>query len=209
MKNIWLDIDLSDYENHMSLPSIGQAQYLASWISSKVEFFNPESMAILGCAGGNGLDKINSTALKKIICVDINPSFLETARKRYSNSFKDIEFICCDISSGKCFFGPVELVFAGLVFEYVNYEITIKNISKCIKQNGILAAVLQLPNKNISEVSPGPYKSLEKLSEKFAFVPADKLIVLCEINGIKLLSQSKVKLESGKEFQELILRRDS
>ena len=48
MKNIWLEIELSDYEGHMALPDVAQAQYLSQYLYNIIELFNPDSVAILG-----------------------------------------------------------------------------------------------------------------------------------------------------------------
>jgi hypothetical protein len=55
MRNPWLDIPLTDYEGHMSLPSVDQARFLADRFGELVERYTPKSIAIIGCAGGNGL----------------------------------------------------------------------------------------------------------------------------------------------------------
>ncbi len=207
MVNPWQKIKLEDYENHMSLPDIKQAQYLSNHLKEVVKMFNPNSLAIIGCAGGNGLEKMNHKTIEKIICVDINPVFLNKAIERYKKSFKNIEFICCDIASEEFKFKPVDLIYAGLVFEYVDYNLALNNVSRFIRPNGKLAAVLQMPNENIPEVSPSPYKSLEILSETFSFVQVDKFIDECKKYGFDLISENKTKLKSGKKFCEPILQK--
>src|SRR5580692_4374755 len=54
MSNPWLDIPLEDYEGHMSLPAIGQAQMLADQLVLLIERERPTSIAVVGCAGGTG-----------------------------------------------------------------------------------------------------------------------------------------------------------
>jgi SAM-dependent methyltransferase len=207
MKNIWLNIELSDYENHMALPSISQSQYLSQYFSEVLKLYQPGTVAMLGCSGGNGLEKLAGNKINKIICVDINPDFLKEAENRYRNNFKDIEFVCQDIASQNFKISNVDLIYAGLVFEYVNIEPAIANISKFLNKKGILAVVLQQPNESIPEVSPSQYKSLEKLSQLFRFVSPIKFTGLCSIHNIKLISQKETQLQSGKKFTELILQK--
>ncbi len=209
VNNPWLKIKLEDYESHMSLPGIEQSQYLSNYLKEITRKYNPNSLAIIGCAGGNGLEKLKHETDKRIVCIDINQKFLDAAKKRFKNSFKEIEFICSDIITEECTFKPVDLIYAGLVFEYVDINLAVKNLSRLIKSNGKLIVVLQLPNKNIPEVSPSPYKSLEILSETFAFVKFDKFIEACKQCGFDLISKSKTKLKSGKEFCELVLQKVS
>ena len=101
MKNTWLDIELSDYENHMALPGVAQSQYLSKYFFELLESYQPSTVAIFGCSGGNGLEKIDGKKLEKIICVDINPDFLKEAENRYKDNFRNIEFVCQDIASQK------------------------------------------------------------------------------------------------------------
>jgi ubiquinone/menaquinone biosynthesis C-methylase UbiE len=207
MKSIWLDIELSDYEDHMALPGVAQSQYLAQYLSEVLETYKPGTIAILGSSGGNGLEKIDEKKIKKIICADINPGFLKEAENRYKNKFNDIEFVCQDIASQNYKISRADLMYAGLVFEYVDIEPALVNISKFLNKKGILAVVLQQPHENIPEVTPSKYKSLEKLSQIFRFVSPAKLIELCEAYSIRLISQKEVQLQSGKRFIELILQK--
>ncbi len=207
MKNIWLDIELSDYENHMALPSVAQSQYLSQYFFKLLESFHPKTVAILGCSGGNGLERINSEEVEKIICVDINPNFLKEAKHRYNKRFKDIEYVCQDITSENFKISNVDLMYAGLIFEYVDIELAINIAARFINSKGVLGAVLQQPNEKIPEVTPSRYKSLEKLSKVFGFVPSAKFIELCNIHGLKLISQIETQLESSKKFTELIFQK--
>lgn len=207
MKNIWLDIDLSDYENHMALPSVAQSKYLSQYFSKLLQSFQPRTVALLGCSGGNGLEMIDNKKVKKVICVDINPNFLREAENRFSKKFNDIEFVCQDITSHSFNIYKVDLVYGGLVFEYTDITFAIANISKYINEKGILGVVLQHQDENIPEVSPSKYKRLEKLSRIFRFVSPIRFTELCNIYNLKLISEKEVRLESGKKFSELIYQR--
>ena len=207
MKNTWLDIKLSDYENHMALPGVGQSQYLAQYFSEVIELYHPHTVAILGCSGGNGLEKIDKKKLEKVICVDINPDFLKEAETRHKNKFKNIEFVCGDIASPDFKIRNADLIYAGLVFEYVDIEPAIVNIPKFMNKKGILAVVLQKPHENIPEVTPSEYKSLEKLSQIFRFVSPAKLIELGEAHNIRSISQKEIQLQTGKMFVEMIFQK--
>lgn len=203
MKNQWLDIKLDDYENHMSFPSIGQSQYLANYLQESVNKYKPNSIALIGCSGGNGLGIINPKIVERVVCVDINSKYLAKAKVRYFNSFKNIEFVASDITSKDFSLVPVDLIFVGLVFEYVDNDFAVKNLSKLINKNGKLITVLQLPNTDIPEVSPSPYKNLEILNDLFSFVNANTFIKICEKYKLDLVSNKKTILNSGKEFVEL------
>ena len=121
MNNPWLDVTLADYEGHMALPGIEQAQLLADIFAGALEQFLPQSVAVLGCAGGNGFEKIPSR-ITRVVGVDINPDFVAEAGARFSGQFKNLELIVGDIQGHEVSFEPVDLIFVGLVLEYVNVE---------------------------------------------------------------------------------------
>jgi hypothetical protein len=53
MRNPWLDVPLNDYEGHMALPGVGQADLIAELLYQAVARWAPASIAVIGCAGGN------------------------------------------------------------------------------------------------------------------------------------------------------------
>jgi len=46
--NSWLEIPLDEYEAHMSMASVAQAQYLAGVLGRLVQDVRPASVAIIG-----------------------------------------------------------------------------------------------------------------------------------------------------------------
>src|SRR6186713_702946 len=68
--NPWLEIPLADYEAHMELPQVAQAELLAEQLAAAVRARSPDSVAVLGCAGGNGLDRL--PAALRVVGVDVN-----------------------------------------------------------------------------------------------------------------------------------------
>jgi len=77
MPNPWRDLPLQDYEGHVSFASVGQAQMLARTLGLLVEQHAPRSAAIIGCAGGNGMDRIGPGQLERLVAVDINHAYVE------------------------------------------------------------------------------------------------------------------------------------
>lgn len=75
MTNPWLQIPLSDYETHMALPHVRQAELLSSIFGSALDTYAPRSIALLGCAGGNGLEQLEGRELGRVVAVDINPVY--------------------------------------------------------------------------------------------------------------------------------------
>lgn len=76
MGNPWEEIDLNDYESHMSLDSVFQLQTMNQMMKKQFYDHPIRSVMILGIAGGNGLEHINTQLLDKVYGVDINKNYL-------------------------------------------------------------------------------------------------------------------------------------
>jgi spermidine synthase len=81
----------------MELPQIGQAEMLADELASAVRQHSPASVAIIGCSGGNGFDRLDTSGVERIVGIDINPDYVETARRRYAKRFHGLELYVADI----------------------------------------------------------------------------------------------------------------
>jgi hypothetical protein len=80
--NPWLSILLADYEGHMALPAVGQAHMIAEQFDRALRRWAPARIAVIGCAGGNGLDRIEPSTVERVVAVDLNPEYIECARAR-------------------------------------------------------------------------------------------------------------------------------
>jgi len=199
MHSPWLDIPLADYEGHMSLPTIAQAEMLASEFSEALRQFSPESVAVIGCAGGNGFDGIPAT-VKRVVGVDINPNYIASASSRYLGRIPGLEFHIADIQAAPLPFAPVDLVFAALVFEYVTLPAALGNLARVCLPGGRLVAVLQQASAHVHAVSSSPYTSVQVLALLMRLVPPPELTQCALSSGFALESERTVALKSGKEF---------
>ena len=84
MRNPWLDIPLADYEAHMASPEVAQAQMIASALAELTQAQRPQSLAVIGCAGGNGFERIHRLQTTRVVGVDI--IFLRIWRRRGAGS---------------------------------------------------------------------------------------------------------------------------
>jgi hypothetical protein len=200
MNNPWLDVPLADYEGHMALPGIEQAQLLSDILFSTLEQFAPDSVAILGCAGGNGFERIPSS-ISRVVGVDLNPHFVAPTEARFGGRFQNLELIVGDIQDHEVSFAPVDLIFAGLVLEYVNVETVIARTSTMLTAAGQLVTVLQLPNVNHRQVSPSPFSSVQALGEVMHLVPPSWLQSAAEARGYIQLESHRIASVGGKQFQ--------
>ena len=162
----WLDIPLADYEGHMSLPEIAQARMLADELERAVRQHTPSSVAIIGCSGGNGFERLIGTTVERIVGIDINPIYVAAAQARFGTQLPKLALYVADIQDALPNIMPMELIFAGLIFEYVDLRATMHNLRRLCAPGGTLVAVLQAPSAEEKAVSPSPYRSLQRLHQR-------------------------------------------
>jgi ubiquinone/menaquinone biosynthesis C-methylase UbiE len=175
MRNPWLDIPLTDYERHMALPTVGQSRLIADQLETLVRTYSPGSVAILGCAGGNGFDRLIGTSVARVVGVDINPEYIEQARQRYEGRISGLELYVADVESSGALFNPVDLIYVALVFEYVDLAQTMSALRRHCTPDGALAVLTQLPHETTANVSPSPYVSLQLLAPRIRLLSEDEL----------------------------------
>jgi SAM-dependent methyltransferase len=171
----WLDIPLADYEGHMALPEVSQARLLSNVFASVLDLHAPRSVAVLGCAGGNGFDRISQQATERVVGVDINPEYVREARARFGRRLPGLELIVGDLEREDIAFAPVDLVFAGLIFEYVDVEAVLPKTRSMLRPGGALVTLVQLPSEAVPEVTPSPFASLGALSSVMCLVSPERL----------------------------------
>jgi hypothetical protein len=206
MTNPWLEVPLADYEAHMALPAVAQAQMLADIFQKVVSSFRPNSLAVLGVAGGNGLAFVDPAIVRRLVAVDINPEYLKTCVGRYATTFATFEPVAHDLSEEPPAIEPVDCIFAGLVLEYINVERFCAALPMVLKEQGVFRVILQLPSPHLPEVSDSPYTSLSRLKSAFSFVnPVLLEEYLCE-SGFSMISSNRFELPSGKSFHHGVYR---
>jgi SAM-dependent methyltransferase len=205
MKNPWLDIPLADYEAHMALPGIEQAQLLSDIFAGALEWFSPKSVAVLGCAGGNGFDRIPAS-VSRVVGVDINPEYIAKAKARFNGRFANLALIVGDIQDETVAFTPVELIFAGLILEYVNVETVIARTRSLVTAGGWLITALQLPGAESRQVSPSPYSSVQALADSMRLVSPRELKKVAAANSYVQLESRTVVSVGTKQFQVQVFK---
>lgn len=201
MHNPWLDIPLADYEAHMALPEIGQARLLSDIFADALRTHVPDSVAVIGCAGGNGLERISPECTTRVVGVDLNPDYLKQTRQRFDGKFQSLELIHADIERDAPPVAPVRLVFAALVLEYVNPEKALPRLRDMLAGNGVLITVLQRPSPHMPAVSPSPFESLRALDAVLRHIEPACLSDVCARHGLGEFSASLHTTDNGKQFQ--------
>jgi hypothetical protein len=200
MRHPWLEIPIGDYESHMALPSVGQAQLLCTALQRTVTRFQPRSLAVFGVAGGNGLEFVERAIVHRVVALDFNPDYLALCSRRYAASFAEFEPVLHDLSQGPPVIAPVECIFAGLVLEYLCVESFSRYLSSLLTPGGRFAALLQLPSPTLPEVSATPFTSLTRLEPAFSFVPPASLHDSLSGHGFLRIADDRYDLDSGKSF---------
>jgi SAM-dependent methyltransferase len=200
MASPWLEIPLDDYEAHMALATVGQAQMLASVFATLLAQEAPRSVAVVGCAGGNGFERIDPAVTTRVVGIDINPAYLAEARTRFATRLPGLELHAVDVEQDLSAIAPCDLLYAGLLLEYVDPDRTLIALRPLLAAEGVLVTVVQLPNFEQPRVTPSPYTSLAALAPVLRLVPPDWLHALAALRGYRLRDQHDVHVAGGKSF---------
>ena len=197
MTSPWLDIPLADYESHMSAPEVAQLRALSDLFAEGLGIRRPVSVAVMGIAGGNGLDRIDQAITTRVVGVDVNPHYLETVRSRYDR-LPGLELHCVDIAAEAVPCEPVQLVHAALIFEHVGLDRSLESALSLVSEDGACSIVLQLPGDPGQDVGATGIASIQKLKSHFSLIDP---VVLCASlieRGFCLDREKRVMLPAGK-----------
>lgn len=198
MNNPWENIDIEDYEKHMSLDSVFQLQTMNQMMEEQFYTHSIKSIMILGIAGGNGLEHINKQVFDKVYGIDINENYLNTCKKRYTELQGILETICVDLTQDMNRLPCADLIVANLLIEYIGYEC----FQKVVKQvNPKYVSCIFQVNTNDSFVSDSPYLHIfDRLDEVLHPVEESGIVdAMRKINYKKDRKQER-KLPNGKKL---------
>jgi SAM-dependent methyltransferase len=201
MDNPWLHIPLADYEAHMASAAVGQAALLADLFAAALARHQPPSVALLGCAGGNGLDRVDPAVTPRTVGIDLNPDYIAQARARFAARLPGLELYAGNVQTDTFRCDPVDLVFAGLVLEFVDLGPALTRIRALLRPGGVLVTVVQLPCATLPEVTPSPYTSLARLAPVMHLVPPADLTRAAAACGYRELHSHSATTPAGKSFQ--------
>jgi len=209
MKNPWLQIPACDYEAHMASPEVAQTQALSKLMASALKEHSPASLAVIGCTTGNGFEHIDHTHTHRVVGVDINAAYLAVLKTRFADRIPRLELIEADITSPDFELDPVSMVFAALVFEYLNVAVALCKITRCLAPGGILVAVLQLPSPESTPVTATRYRSLELLAPIMNLISPSEFSRMCNSLGLQQIKTNVIPLQKGKAFFVGFYRKDA
>jgi hypothetical protein len=201
----WLEIPLADYERHMSSPSVAQAALLADTLRRLAETYRPKSLALLGSAGGNGLECIDPLVTRRVVAVDLNAAFLEACAVRHAARFDKFETVHCDLSDGLPFTDPVELAVAALVIEYVELDSFLDYAPSLVTNDGRTAFVFQDHDGRESPVTGSGVLSVQALGQAHSPVDVAKVMDVLQSRGMVVEERRVVASAPGKRFTLLVM----
>lgn len=198
--NPWKEIPIDDYENHMSHISVGQLILLSALTQKYLKKINPSTCIFIGVAGGNGLEHIDNNITKKVIGIDINQKYLDVTYKRYHDRINSLELINRDITGNTNSICKADLIWAGLVVEYIGIDKCFEFCRNNISPGGHFIVTIQR-NNNLKSVSPTGIESIKKAALIFQEVDPNLVQEKAEKMGFICTSQEENQLPNGKSFQ--------
>jgi hypothetical protein len=183
----------------MRSAGVQQLDALSDLFADALACRRPESVAILGIAGGNGLERIDGNITSRVVGLDVNPLYLEAVRRRFA-AVHGLELHCVDLSEEIAELQPVHLVHAALVFEHAGTGRCLENALSLVAPGGALSAVLQLPSGSEANVGVSPFATMQSLGAGFSLIDPVWFGEKLEHNGFCLKHQSRRSLPAGKGF---------
>jgi hypothetical protein len=183
----------------MNAPEVQQLGALSNLFAEAMALRRPASVAVLGVAGGNGLDRIDATITGRVVGVDVNPLYLNAVRQRYSG-LPGLELHCADLAEEEIDIEPVQLVHAALIFEHAGVGRALDNALSLVAAGGALSVVLQLPSEIGQDVGRGGFASIQKLASHFPLIDPAALRISLEERSFRLIHEAQKSLPAAKKF---------
>ena len=184
MNNPWEEISLDDYENHMQLETVKQLQAMNAIMKAQFAAYPVKTAMVLGVAGGNGLE-------------DINSAYLDAVRERYSRLSGVLQCLHLDLLNETEQLPHAQLVIADLLIEYIGYTA----FQKAVLQIGpeYVSCVIQINTDAEQWVSESPYlHAFDRLDEVHHQMEESALSAAMQEIGHAEILHSSVSLPNGK-----------
>lgn len=198
MSNPWENINLTDYENHMSLENVYQLQTMNQMMKEQFSSYDAKSVMVLGIAGGNGLEHIDKEKYKFVYGVDINQNYLNECKNRFSILGDIFKPVCVDLTNENMQIPCADLLVANLLIEYIGYKCFQKVVAKVTPK--YISCIIQI-NTEKSFVSDSPYLHVfDRLDEVHHQIEENKLINSMQEIGYKKILMNNKDLPNGKKL---------
>jgi hypothetical protein len=211
--NPWLRVSATDYEGHMAHPAVAQLGFLADLFHESMAVLRPRRLALLGCAAGNGLERVDPERVERVLGVDLNPDYLALADQRHRLRLgARLELKCADLgdpiaAAAALAPGDLDLVHAALLFEYIEPARLLPVLKCALAPKGTLVTLLQLPADAHGAVTETPFTGVRKLESLLDLVPPARFAAAAAEAGLALLREELRSLPTGKSFHLSLWRR--
>ena len=190
----------------MASTAVRQSGPLSDLFAEALRLRRPGSVAVLGIAGGNGLERIDPAVTTRIVGVDLNPGYLLAVRQRFP-SLAGLELHCADLARETLSLESVRLVHAALIFEHAGFELCLDNALSMVAADGAISVVLQLPGEHGHEVGQSGVASMTRFTASFQFIDPGDLQAEISVRGFTLEYATRHELAAGKALWMGILVR--
>jgi len=184
----------------MASTGVAQAGMLARELERVVRTHRPASLAILGCAGGNGFEAIDPSVTSRVVAIDVNPAYLRATRERFAERLPGLELREMDLQAAEVTFTPVQHVFAALILEYVALEPAFANIRKMCRAHGRLTTLVQLASTTHAPVTLSAFTSLQTLRDVMQLRTPEEVENAARAAGFRQDSLREIGSPGGKCF---------
>ena len=201
-KNPWEEISLEVYEKHMSLDSVKQLQAMNKMMKGQLNDYPVRTAMILGIAGGNGLEHVQTEKYDTVYGVDINEEYLNAVKERYGDLKGVLECIHLDLINETEKLPPAELVIANLLVEYIGYPV-FRQVLRQVDPEYVSCGI-QINRDETEWVSDSPYlHAFDRLDEVHHQMDAEELTSVMKEAGYDKVLQSAEDLPNGKSIIRL------
>lgn len=201
MRNPWEEIDLQDYENHMRLESVMQLQALNRLMKGQFARHPAKTVMLLGAAGGNGLEHIDTGRVRKVYAVDINEAYLTACKARHVRLGDILACLRADLAAEAPALPPAELVVADLLVEYIGYG-SFRHVIERVEPLWV-SCVIQLDSGG-RFVSDSPYlHKFDGLDRVHRQIKQEALTAAMAQAGYALTGALPQPLPNGKQLLQL------
>lgn len=195
--NPWKTVPASEYDGHMNHPAVDQQRFLADFFEETLRETNSRSVLLAGCATGNGLERVVNRPNVSVTAMDINRAFLEQVQGKFSTASN---ISTCEGSVEEAIPGSYDLIFAGLILEYVHVPTVFKQFISAINERGTLAVVIQLHSPIHTSITPTGFESLGRIDPIMNHLDPDEVVRYAHEVGLQAVFEKTVTLASGKKF---------
>lgn len=197
-RNPWEDLLLEDYENHMRLENIRQLQTLNNIIKEQLYRYDVRTVIILGIAGGNGLEHVDTSRLDAVYGIDINQDYLDACRIRFSGLGDALILKKMDLTNEGIVLPEADLLIADLIIEYIGIDPFVNGLRK--SRPAFVSCVIQ-KNYDAAFVSDSQYtQAFSAISEIHQDVDEEKLVGSMKASSYELIYNDEVFLPNSKSL---------